>query len=60
MRMWEQRGGGGPPGPIFEKQEVSAMNSSGSASGRYLIFHLRIFDNKSELKCLLTSIKHKI
>ena len=36
VRMWEQRGGGGPPGPIFEKQEVSAMNSSGSASGSYV------------------------
>ena len=46
VRMWEQRVGAGPPQPggaglgggLFDKQEVAAMNSSGSASGQFL-FH---------------------
>ena len=55
VRMWEQRVGGGPSQPggggglgaaLFDKQEVAAMNSSGSASG--------------QIKTLYSSIRKKL
>ena len=55
VRMWEQRVGGGPSqtgggaglgAALFDKQEVAAMNSSGSASG--------------QIKTLYSSIRKKL